>query len=84
MAEMFDIDESCWGLQNVNIGIHPELNQSKVGVSRQVLPRKIRNEDSTNNYDPAEEADTDEFQRSKNRYEDSTDSDDPAEGADAN
>jgi hypothetical protein len=34
MANMFDIDEKCWGHHNVNTNIHPELNQSEVRVSR--------------------------------------------------
>ncbi len=63
MADMFGIDESCWGINNVNIGIHPELNRSNVGVSRQVLPRKNIYEDSTGSDDPAKEADTGELER---------------------
>jgi len=35
MGDIFGIDKSCWGHANMNAAIHPEVNQSEVGLSKQ-------------------------------------------------
>mmetsp|Transcript_27603 Transcript_27603/g.49740 ORF Transcript_27603/g.49740 Transcript_27603/m.49740 type:complete len:445 (-) Transcript_27603:167-1501(-) len=34
MEEIFGIEKSCWGQKNVNLNIHPEVDQSEVALSR--------------------------------------------------